>query len=149
MTVNFPLVGPCLPTGPCGELANRLLSDLLKFEAIAAKVAVRRALVTSQVRLRAIPFAGRSWHRARYLAGADLAACVHCPTSIAWQALTIAVTSLVSKLDIMLTPDADKTVVERCATNMAKAGFLVCFQGLVSTIGKEQVSGDACHTSDW
>lgn len=145
MTVAFPLLGPCLPTGPCGELANRLLSDLLKFEAIAAKVAVRRALVTSQVRLRPIPcvdqLMGHSLHQATYPAGADLAAHVHCPALTAWQALTIAVTSLVSKLDIMLTPDADKTVVERCATNMAKAGFLVCFQGLVSTIGKEQVSG--------
>jgi hypothetical protein len=50
-----------LPTGPCGELANRLLSDLLKFEAIAAKVAVRRALVTSQVRLRSIPFVDHLW----------------------------------------------------------------------------------------
>jgi hypothetical protein len=55
------------------------------------------------------------------------------------QALTIAVTSLVSKLDIMLTPDADQSVVQRCAVNLTKAGFLVCFQGLVSTIGKEQV----------
>ena len=57
------------------------------------------------------------------------------------QALTIAVTSLATKLDIMLTEEADQSLVARTAENMASAGYLVCFQGLVSTIGKEQVSG--------
>ncbi len=93
--------GPNLvPTGPTGELYNELLAKLLTFEAMAAKTAIRRALVLSQ-------------------------------------ALGIATTSLATKLDIMLTEDADQSLVTRTAENMTKAGFLVCFQGLVSTIGKE------------
>lgn len=47
--MRWRLSGPCLPTGPCGELSVRLVSDVLKFEAMAAKAAVRRALVISQV----------------------------------------------------------------------------------------------------
>lgn len=62
------------------------------------------------------------------------------------QALTIAVTSLVTKLDIMLTDDADQSRSARAAANMVQAGYLVCFQGLVSTIGKEQVSSNQ-HTA--
>jgi len=56
------------------------------------------------------------------------------------QALSIALTSLAIKLDIMLTEDADKELVNRTARNIACAGFLVVFQGLISTYGKEHVS---------
>lgn len=51
----------------------------------------------------------------------------------------MAATSLATKLDIMLTEDADPTLVARTAQSMVKGGFLVCFQGLISTIGKEHV----------
>ena len=95
--------GPFLPTGLSGELYNDLITKLLKFEAMAAKTAVRRAIVISQ-------------------------------------ALTVAATSLATKLDVMLTEDADHSLTNRTADNILKGGFLVCFQGLVSTIGKEMVS---------
>ena len=49
-------------------------------------------------------------------------------------------TSLATKLDIMLTEDADKELVNRTARNIARTGFLVVYQGLVSTYGKEHVS---------
>ena len=55
------------------------------------------------------------------------------------QALGVAATSLAAKLDIMLTEDADPTLAARTAHSMVKGGFLVCFQGLISTIGKEHV----------
>ncbi|GAB5033193.1 inositol bisphosphate 4- [Nannochloropsis oceanica] len=54
------------------------------------------------------------------------------------QALGIATTSLATKLDIMLTEDANPSLIIRTAENMTKVGFLVCFQGLISTIGKER-----------
>jgi hypothetical protein len=57
------------------------------------------------------------------------------------QALGIATTSLATKLDIMITEEADQALVARTAQSMVKGGFLVCFQGLISTIGKEHVSG--------
>ncbi len=53
------------------------------------------------------------------------------------QALGVATTSLAAKLDIMLTEDADQALVAHTAQSMVKGGFLVCFQGLISTIGKE------------
>ena len=37
------------PTGPTGELYHTLLENVLKFEVLAAKIAIRRALVISQV----------------------------------------------------------------------------------------------------
>lgn len=88
------------PTGETGLLCDELLLKLLRFEALAAKTAMRRILVLSQ-------------------------------------ALGIATTSIATKLDIMLAEDADLTLSARTAENMCRAGFLICFQGLISTIGKE------------